>query len=168
MRQNIMFRILASVMIFRAIWAFFLFGLMSLFLLGIASSAGVSAAWADLATRITIPQLTVWGFYTFGYLFASYLFLIRREASAWVFGGAMVLDFGLWLYVSAHADYGFEWSGVGKNIDLFLNVLDMVIWILLVYLATNDFFKQADGRAESSMTQKAETDTEDGMFIPVR
>jgi len=168
MRSKTAFIILASVIIFRAIWAVLLFGLMGLFLLGIAGSAGISTDWPQLAARITIPQYTVWGLYAFGYVLASYLFIKRQEASTWAFGGAMVLDFGLWLYMAAHIDNGFQWSGIGRNIDVFLNVLDMVIWISLVALATNDFFRRSGQPAAASTFSKQETDSADRTFFPVR
>jgi hypothetical protein len=168
MRPNTHFKILASLMVFRAIWAFFLFGLMGLFLLGLASSAGISADWPQLAARITMTQYLVWGVYAFGYGLAAYLFLKRVEASTWVFGGAMVLDFGLWLYMAAHADNGFEWSGIGRGIDTFLNVVDMFIWFFLVALAINDFFKRPDTGASDTPPQKRESEDPDGTFLPVR
>jgi hypothetical protein len=133
MRLSILHPVLASIMVLRALWAFCLFVLMNLFLLGIVTPQGVSASWENLSNTITIPQTVVWGIYVFGYLLAAYMFIKRRETSMLVFAGAMILDFGLWLYVTTDPEYGFVWSDIGRTIDLFLDGLDIVIWVLLVF-----------------------------------
>lgn len=127
-------RLIGIILLLRGSYAAVLFLAVLLFKLGFANPLVISGHFADFVHALEWWVFLPWGVYVSGYVASGLLTIQARVKGLWVFIGAMVIDFSLWIYSSMSTRIDLIWSGTAPVIEVAFNILDMILAAALIIL----------------------------------
>lgn len=127
-------KLIGILVLLRGSYAAVLFLSVFLFKLGLANPLVISGHFADFVQALPFWLFLPWGAYVAGYVIAGVLTIQARVNGLWVFIGAMVIDFSLWIYSSMSTRIELIWSGTAPMIEVGFNILDMFLAVSLIIL----------------------------------
>lgn len=119
----------------RALWALGNHVMLALYRFDIANPAGIGGYMGEMIMGLP-PALVLPGLlFPVGYLIAGYLAVHRQSLAAMVYGGAFLIDAGLWVFMSTIESYRLILDGQASVLDAAFNLFDLCMLGFLMFWA---------------------------------
>ncbi|MBR9824577.1 MAG: hypothetical protein GYB36_02095 [Alphaproteobacteria bacterium] len=123
---------MGAVIVARAFWVIVFQSNVALFRLGLSNPAGIDGYLAELILGLPIVLLVPVFTFAAGYLIAGLLLITGRWWAGIVYLGALLIDAGVWVFMTTVDEYRFIYSGNAGLVDLMFNLFDFSVLMFLV------------------------------------
>lgn len=119
----------------RALWALGNHVMLALYRFDITNPAGIDGYFGELVMALPLALVLPGLLFPAGYLVAGYLAVHRKSLAALVYGGAFLIDAGLWVFMSTIDEYRLILDGQASALDAAFNLFDLCMLGFLMFWA---------------------------------